>query len=472
VLERGYSSDHATWPTRYLRILVFIDLVCALAAGGVGLGVRFGPGPGTPLGDLALVFSLPVLWLCWLAGSGAYDRRFFGAGSDEYRRVMSAGVSLTAAVAIASYAAKAELARGLVVMTLPLLVLLDLVCRFAMRKRLHTQRARGAHMRRVVAVGHRAGLADLVKELGRSQYHGMQVVAACAPPGGESMINQVPVLGGLDEVVEVVLDAKADAVAVLACPEYDGLALRRLAWQLERTATDMFVAPALLDVAGPRTTIRPIAGLPLLHVDHPDLEGPKRVFKAAFDKVVAGTVLALLGPLMAVVALMIKMHDKGPVLFVQVRTGRDGREFRMLKFRTMVIGADQLKAELAEQNQGHGALFKMRDDPRVTPVGRWLRRYSLDELPQLINVLRGDMSLIGPRPPLPEEVRTYAQDVSRKLVVKPGLTGLWQVSGRSDLPWEEAVRLDIWYVENWSLVLDMQILWKTVHAVISASGAY
>lgn len=447
-----------------------MDVVCALSAGLVGYGLRFGDDFTTLY--LVLACGLPLLWVPWLAGVGAHDGRFFGAGSDEYRKVLNAGVGLTAAVAIVSYATKFQVARGFVVITLPLLTALDLVARYYLRKRLHRLRGRGACMRRVVAVGHRPGAADLIRELGRSTYHGMQIVAVCAPLGGETVLGGVPVLGTLSQVPDVVRRAQADAVAVLACPEFDGIALRRLAWELEKTETEIFVAPALLDVAGTRTTIRPIAGLPLLHVDHPQLEGPTRLFKAIFDKALASAVLLLLGPLMLVIALLIRITNPGPALFVQVRTGRDGREFRMLKFRTMVVGADELKQELVAENLGDGVLFKLKKDPRVTRIGGWLRRYSIDELPQLVNVLRGEMSLIGPRPPLPEEVRQYGQDVFRRLVVKPGLTGLWQVSGRSDLPWDEAVRLDLQYIENWSLVLDMQILWKTVIAVTSGSGAY
>ena len=252
----------------------------------------------------------------------------------------------------------------------------------------------------------------------------------------------------------------------------NGIRLRELAWQLEATGTDMCVAPALLDVAGPRTTIRPVAGLPLLHVDHPELTGAKQAVKAGFDKVVAGLGLLLLSPLFLLIAARIKVHDGGPVFFRQVRVGKDGRRFRVFKFRTMVVDAERQKARLADSNEGAGALFKMRRDPRVTRPGAWLRRWSLDELPQLINVVIGDMSLVGPRPALPAEVARYHDHMRRRLVVKPGITGLWQVNGRSDLSWEDAVRLDLRYVENWSLALDLQILWKTGSAVFRGNGAY
>ena len=280
------------------------------------------------------------------------------------------------------------------------------------------------------------------------------------------------VAGGLDSVTDAVRRLGADTIAVLTCPEIDGARLRELAWDLEKTGTDLCVAPALLDVAGPRTTIRPVAGLPVLHVDHPELVGAKRAVKGLFDKVSAALALALLAPLFVVIALAIRSTDPGPALFRQTRVGKDGRVFTLYKFRTMVMGAEKQKALLMAQNQADGALFKIRRDPRITRAGALLRRWSLDELPQLLNVLRGDMSLVGPRPALPEEAASYGGQMRRRLVVKPGMTGLWQVSGRSDLPWEEAIRLDVRYVENWSFALDLQIIWKTGSAVLYGRGAY
>jgi len=299
------------------------------------------------------------------------------------------------------------------------------------------------------------------------------VVGACL--AGGTMLREiagVPVYGGLGNVTSAVGLVGADTVAVLACPELNGRRLRQLAWQLEETGTDLCVAPAVMDVAGPRTTIRPVAGLPLLHVDHPELAGVRQVIKSTFDKLVAGTALLLLAPFMLCVGLAIRLCDGGPALFRQTRVGKDERLFTVCKFRTMVCDAEERKGALQAQNEGNGLLFKIRDDPRITPLGAWLRRFSLDELPQLWNVLKGDMSLVGPRPALPAEAARYDYYVRRRLAVKPGVTGLWQVNGRSDLPWEEAVRLDVRYVEQWSLALDLQILWKTWSAVVRGSGAY
>jgi exopolysaccharide biosynthesis polyprenyl glycosylphosphotransferase len=307
----------------------------------------------------------------------------------------------------------------------------------------------------------------------------MDIVGVCLPPAlaaGEDAVSEVegvPVLGDFGEAASVVQRSGADSVAVLACPEMDGVALRRLAWQIERDDVELVVAPALMDVTGPRISIRPVAGLPLLHVEHPELDGSRKVLKGLFDRVAALGGLVALSPLLLVVAFLIKVTSAGPVMFRQTRVGRDGREFTVLKFRTMVQDAEARKRDLKDYNEHPGGvLFKMKSDPRITAVGRRLRRYSLDELPQLFNVVRGEMSLVGPRPPLPEEVAQYGGDVYRRLAVKPGMTGLWQVNGRSDLTWEESVRLDLRYVDNWTLALDLQIMWKTWSAVFKGSGAY
>ena len=422
---------------------------------------------------LALSLALPVLWLAALWLAGAYDVRFIGTGSDEFRKVLNAGVSLTAAVAIFSYAINIEVSRGYVVIAVPGITLLDLFARYAARKRLHRRRASGKCLQSVVAIGHELAVADLVTELRRDKYHGLTVVGACvARPSERDEVAGVPVYGGLDDVTAAVKAFGADTVAVLACPEMDGIRLRNLAWELEKTGTDLCVSPALLDVAGPRTTIRPAAGLTLLHVDHPQLDGFRLVLKGLFDRAAAGAALIMLAPLMTVLAAAVWLHDRGPALFTQVRVGKDGHAFRIYKFRTMVVDAEQHRAQLLASNDSDGVLFKLRRDPRVTPVGAQLRRWSIDELPQLFNVFLGHMSLVGPRPALPGEAEKYAEHVRRRLVVKPGLTGLWQVSGRSDLSWEESVRLDLRYVENWSFALDLQIMWKTISVLVRGSGAY
>jgi exopolysaccharide biosynthesis polyprenyl glycosylphosphotransferase len=468
------AQEPVPWTRSYLRWAAFTDGVCGLVAGALALYVRFIGAQGyLPTSYLAFAVALPALWCLAVAMSGGYESRYFGAGSDEFRRVLNAAVGLASCVAIASYAIKIDFARGYFVIALPSVAVFDLVARYRLRKRLHRLRSQGACMQRVVAVGHAPAVADLVATLRREKYNGLNVVGACL--AGRSMLHEidgVPVFGGLGNVSRAVHQLEADTVAVLACPEMSGIRLRELAWELEATGTDLCVAPALIDVAGPRTTIRPVAGLPLLQLDHPELAGGKQMIKTGFDRVAAGLALVLLAPVFVAIAVAIRLDDRGPVFFRQTRVGRDGQTFRLFKFRTMVVDAEQRKRELEALNEGAGVLFKMRRDPRVTKVGAGLRRWSLDELPQLFNVLKGDMSLVGPRPALPPEVARYGDHMRRRLAVKPGITGLWQVSGRSGLSWEEAFRLDLRYVDNWSIMLDLQILWKTLSAVRGGAGAY
>ncbi len=461
----------SVWTRAYLREAAVVDVLCAVVGVFAAAQLRFGDDvTGT---YVALSFLLPVLWMTALWLAGAYDVRFIGSGSDEFRKVLNAGVSLTATVAIFSYAVNLELSRGYVVIALPSVTVLDLVARYGIRKHLHRRRAAGQCLLNMVAVGHELSVANLVTELQRDKYHGLKVVGACVVRPGEcDEVVGVPVYGGLDDVTAAVKAFGADTVAVLACPEMDGVRLRGLAWELEKTGTDLCVSPALLDVAGPRTTIRSTAGLTLLHVDHPQLTGARLVMKGLFDRCVAAVALVLLAPLLTVLAGAIWFSDRGPVLFTQLRVGKGGHEFKIYKFRTMVVDAEQRRAQLLASNDTDGVLFKLRKDPRVTPVGTHLRRWSVDELPQLFNVLLGHMSLVGPRPALPDEAEKYADHVRRRLVVKPGLTGLWQVNGRSDLSWEESVRLDLRYVENWSFTLDLQILWKTISVLVRGFGAY
>lgn len=463
-------SKPPAWTRTYVRQGAVADFAMAAMVGMAAVGLRFGSHPSRRY--LVLSIALPLLWMFAMRVVGGYEMRFLGTGSDEFRKVLNAGVSLTAVLAITSYAVNDELSRIYLVISMPVIVGFDLLARFSLRKRLHRLRTAGQCMSSVVAVGHARAVDELINELRREPYHGLKVVAVCLADGSSvSEVAGVPVVGNFDGTADVVRNVGAGTVAVLSCPEIDGIKLRTLAWELEKTGTDLCVAPALLDVAGPRTTVRPTAGLTLLHVDHPQLSGPRQMLKDLFDRSAAVELVAL-SPLMLALAASIRLYDGGPALFTQIRVGKDGRPFKIYKFRTMVVDAEKRLAELREQNEFDGVLFKIRRDPRVTPVGVRLRKWSLDELPQLFNVLLGEMSLVGPRPALPAEAALYTDHVRRRLVVKPGLTGLWQVSGRSDLSWDESVRLDLRYVENWSLALDLQILWKTIAVMLGGSGAY
>ncbi|HEX4817062.1 MAG TPA: sugar transferase [Nonomuraea sp.] len=465
------SPRTPAWVHAYRLRAVAADACGAGIGAAVAFTGRFGGLTPYVLPYLLVSLALPVAWTCAVALHRAYEPRLIGVGSEEFRRIAQSGVALTAGTAIGSYLTKADLARGYVVLALPLVTFLTLIFRYALRRSLQRRRAAGHCLRRVVAVGHAAAVEELVDLFRRERHHGMEIVAACLPRGAPGRhVAGVPVAGDLSDVPIAVDQCAADTVAVLACPEMDGQALRRLAWRLERTCTELVVAPALMDVAGPRTTIRPVAGMPLLHVEHPELTGARQLVKNVFDRLVAAALLVLLSPLMGGLAIAVRATSPGPALFRQTRVGKDGRLFTILKFRTMRRGSERQKLTLVSDRDG--LLFKIRNDPRITPLGARMRRHSLDELPQLINVVRGHMSLVGPRPPLPEEVARYGDDVRRRLLVRPGLTGLWQVSGRSDLSWEESVRLDLRYVENWSLTLDLQILWKTWSAVARGQGAY
>src|SRR5450755_3173875 len=322
VVARQGAQKPAVWTRAYLRQVVVADGLCALAGGLLALKLRFDGGAEPPSLYLALSLTLPLIWLCIVTLAGGYDSRFIGVGTDEFRRVLNAGVTLTAAVAILSYATKTDIARGYVVVALPSLTALDLVGRFTLRKRLHKLRQLGSCMRKVVVVGHADVVAGLAAMLRRDTYHGLWVVAACvAGPAARDEIEAIPVITGLDNVADVVRRYEADTVAVLSCPEMSGVLLRDLAWELEKTGTDLCVAPALLDVAGPRTTIRPVAGLPLLHMDHPEFSGLRRILKAGFDRAAAGTALLLLAPLFLAITVIIRLSDGGPALFRQIRVG-------------------------------------------------------------------------------------------------------------------------------------------------------
>jgi exopolysaccharide biosynthesis polyprenyl glycosylphosphotransferase len=472
LLEANVVAGSRVWMRRYVASLIALDAFVAVLAAITAYLVRFTDHAGS---YLAFSLALPVLWVGAVGLARAYETPVLGLGSEEFQRVGRAFVGLTAAVGFFSYATKAEVARGYVVLALPMAVTLCLLGRYAARKRLHALRRRGQCMHDVIAVGGEHSVVDLVTQLRQERYSGIRVVGAClaAGRGYQLELLGIPLLGNLDGVADAVKLSGADTVAVTSCADIDPTRLRRIAWELEGTNTDLIVAPGLMEVAGPRLHIRPFTGLPLLHVEEPEFSGARRVVKGGVDKIIAALALLLLAPLLLGIALIIRTTSKGPAIFRQTRIGKDGREFTMLKFRTMVVDAEARRAELVGQNErAEGLLFKIRADPRVTPFGRLLRKLSLDELPQLVNVLSGSMSLVGPRPPLPEEVALYEDDVRRRLLVKPGLTGLWQISGRSDLTWDESVRLDLRYVENWSLTLDLMILWKTAFAVVRSAGAY
>jgi len=475
------EARRAPWERRLVATLVGIDLLAitvalALVAAIGGTLVDTSRWDSAGAGDhLAIALAACLVWVGALAASGAYDARSVGVGSEEYRRVAVGAVRALSAVALATFAFGLPLAAGPVLAVWGIALLTSGIGRQLARKRLHRRRAAGHDSRRVVVVGTPASVRDVVEHLHSAPFAGYTVVGACIPSADPTALGELdtPVLGDPTDLVAALGASGADTVAVADPAALPGAALRRLGWELEGTGIELIVVPAVTEVAGPRIRVRPVAGLPLLHVEAPSLSGTARAVKNGFDRVFALVVGILLVPALIVIAITIRCTSRGPVVFRQTRVGRHGDTFEMLKFRTMIDGAEQhlddVRSLVADPDH---PLFKLPDDPRLTRVGGWLRRHSLDELPQLWNVLTGTMSVVGPRPPLPEEVARYASPAHRRLLVKPGLTGLWQVSGRADLSWDDSVRLDLYYVENWSWVLDALILWRTIPEVVRGRGAY
>jgi exopolysaccharide biosynthesis polyprenyl glycosylphosphotransferase len=331
-------------------------------------------------------------------------------------------------------------------------------------------------MYRLMLLGGPGAVSHLANSLNGSKQAGYLPVAVYTPGSDPAAALdaglRLPVLGNSTDpslILEAIDRCDADAVAISAGVQLHPQVLRHLGWELASRNIGLIMAPAL---AGPRIHTQQVAGLPLIHVTTPTLQGGQRVAKRLFDIVASGLLIVATSPLMVVAATLVKLDSKGPALFKQDRVGIEGKIFKMLKFRSMTVDAEHRLADLQEVNEGSGVLFKMKNDPRVTRVGRILRKFSIDELPQLFNIFSGSMSLVGPRPPLPREVEAYERDVRRRLLVKPGLTGLWQVSGRSNLSWQDSVRLDLYYVENWSLTGDLLILLRTIRVVLRSTGAY
>ncbi|WP_293239397.1 sugar transferase [Mycolicibacterium sp.] len=427
------------------------------------------------------VASLMVVatWMAFLAIYRTRSPRIVGAGIEEYRRVLSATLAVVGLIAIALMVLRPEIARGYLAIALPAGIFGLLVSRSLIRRLVALQRRRGRCLTAVLAVGEVRAVRSLVQSMSREWTYGYSVVGVCltgSKTGGTIDVpgaGVLPILGSEDDVERAILATKADTVALTATGHLGPDGMRELSWRLDALGVDLVVSPGVVDVGGPRLTLRPVAGLPLIHVEKPQYSGSQRFKKRALDFVLATTALILAAPVMIASAIAIKLTSQGPVFYKSERIGRDGLPFEMIKFRTMVVGSDAKLDELTSANDSvGGVLFKMRADPRVTSIGRYLRRYSVDELPQFINVLRGDMSVVGPRPPLRREVDTYDDQVRRRLLVLPGITGLWQVSGRSDLSWEDSVRLDLSYVENWSITNDLVIAAKTVRTILTASGAY
>ncbi|MEV0672720.1 sugar transferase [Mycobacterium sp. NPDC050441] len=475
--------ERTIWQRRYAAELRLTDTLAVCAAVILAQYIRFGTtesAAGTykyfvPGFSAAFV----LVWLTALAGFHTRSPRVIGSGIEEYRRVITASFWTFGAIAIVTLLLKVDVVRGYLAVALPLGIVGLVLSRLFWRGRLARKRSEGGYQTAVLAIGEPEAVQNLANELTRDAVDGFRIVGVgvpgYGPSRGERMVvngGEVPIIGGETQVLESIRTCGADTVAIAGTEHFGVRGIRRLIWDLEPLQVDLIVSTGVMDVALSRLVMRPIAGLPLLHIEKPQYLGAKRFQKRAFDVGFASAALIVTLPILAATAIAIKASSRGPVFYCSERIGIDGMPFSMMKFRTMVRDADKQLARLLTTNESDGLLFKLHDDPRITRVGRLLRRFSIDELPQFLNVLRGEMSVVGPRPPLRREVEAYDCDVLRRLLVKPGVTGLWQVSGRSDLSWERSVRLDLSYVDNWSMIQDALIIAKTLRAVFRHTGAY
>ena len=469
-------TDHARhWSVQYRLLLLCLDLSAIVVAVAVGYGLRFGAleGLASPA-YFALGVVIAAGWAIALQYCGCYEIRHIATGPEELKRTLRASALTLSLLAIGCYVTKTPVARGFVIGVIPLGAVLLLSERTIVRRYVGARRARGEWVYRILAVGTSESVEHLLDITERATGAGLQVTGACVEnaPVGSYLAPGVPVLGGVFDAAACAADIGADVVAVTGA----GLGprgVRELGWALEGSHRGLVMAPALTEIAGSRVHVSPVEGLPLVWLEQPSLARLPRLVKRLLDIGVAAFALLLTLPLLAVTALAIKMTSPGPVFFRQRRLGVNGAEFMIFKFRSMYSDAESRRHELLDLNEqdGGGVLFKIKNDPRVTPVGRWIRKLSIDELPQLLQVLSGTMSLVGPRP-LAADDSGYTGHARRRLLVKPGVTGLWQISGRSQTTWEDAVRFDLYYVENWSLGLDLSILFRTVFAVLGRKGAF
>lgn len=466
------SRREISWTQRYSGKLIYGD-IAIIAVTLIAFWLIFvrdfslvwPSGPTLPYAIPLAVIG--VLWLLCLEGFESRDRHIVGDGVTEYRRVMSATGFLFAVIVSIAFFLRIEISRLILVLAVPAGLLFLLLGRWTWRQWLRKQQSKGRYVYRAVVVGELIKAAHVVRAMRRAREFGYVIVGAITPDGKPASVSDVPVLGRVSETIEAMAAVDADTVILAGSDELDPETMRRLGWSVADRNMNWVVAPALTDVAGPRIHARPVAGLPLVHVDFPRLEGYRRVVKRTFDIVGGALVLIVVSPILLYTAYRIRREGPGPILYRQDRVGRHGDTFSMLKFRSMAVGADdQLKSLLDLQGTGAQPFQKITDDPRITKAGAFMRRHSIDELPQLINVLRGEMSLVGPRPQREEEVKLYNNGTERRLLVKPGMSGLWQVSGRSSLSAEDSIRLDLYYVENWSFAQDIQILFRTFKAVL------
>ena len=463
------------WEHRFREHLLLSDTVTVLSAVAVSAVIEMSGGAATSDAVLRAIL-LAAVWTVLLGTLRTREAALFRKGAEEARTLAVATALSFGVVAMVAVVLGWETQRATILAGLPIGLAGLLLGRLLWRSRLRALRRGGRFASRTLVVGNRADVECAIGALLPAERSGYTVVGATLLDGNarELLVGdaRIPVFGNAITVGTVAAQLSTDTVVLATRPAGDPDFVKRLSWGLEGTAAELVLSNHLPDVTGARLSFSAVDGLPLIRMRLAEYRGLSHIVKRAFDIVIATVVLIPIALLTPVLALLIKLDSPGPTLFLQERVGRDGRTFRMVKFRSMSTDAEIRLADLSAQNEGAGLLFKMKQDPRVTRVGRVLRKLSLDELPQFWNVLIGDMSVVGPRPPLPREVVGYERDVFRRLYVKPGITGLWQVSGRSDLSWEESVRLDLRYVENWSVADDLHIMWRTAKVMVQPNGAY
>ncbi|WNM27801.1 sugar transferase [Demequina capsici] len=458
------------------------DAVMLLIALGVAYGVRFQfddevnvTGPFQP-SYLLVVPAIGLSWWLVLGLARSREPGVLGHGPQELQRLVTGTARTFAVIAVVGFVTQWQVSRIFLFVAFPLGIVLLLAGRSAWRFWIIRRRDAGALQSNVLIVGSATNVEALERRFRAARRAGFRVVGVASVPGHvedwSDLDGRIVRIGELVDPVAQARALNAGAIVVAGNEAMSFRESRQLGWALEGSGIELLVAPSLVDVAGPRVRMAPVAGLPLLSVSSPTFVGAKYVVKAMLDRIGAVLLLLVLSVPMIAIAIAVRATSSGPALFKQERLGLDMRPFQMYKFRSMFVDAESRLKDLLESTDGNGRLFKMKNDPRVTPVGRVLRRFSLDELPQLLNVLKGDMSLVGPRPPLAREAQQWEENVERRQLVKPGMTGLWQVSGRSDLSWEESVRLDLYYADNWTLGGDVLIILRTIYTVLKPRGAY
>ena len=468
--RHAVTHPRRRWRRAFTAIAASGDAVAGGFAAVTALAVT--PHTNSPFFTLMPLVGA-ILWVAWLNFGRAYDWNLFGEGVEEYRRVAVAGLVAVGATGAVGALAELPNLRGLVIELL-LATAMTLVWRRCLRGLLHRRRRSGQGMNRALLVGPTSAVEATAQLVSRTSFHGTKVVGALVPPGDRAPESAlIPEYRRGGDIAGAAESLDADEVVLLRSVDLDSPQMRDLMWTLAERQVGLLIKPVDLHVSGPRLQVRPVDGLPLLHIAHPQISGLARTVKSALDRTLAALGLLVLLPVLLAISGLVVREDRGPVFYKQVRIGANGTPFGMFKFRSMATDADKRLAEVAALNvHSDGVHIAIPNDPRVTRVGRYLRRYSLDELPQLINVLRGEMALVGPRPPLPAEVEAYPDHGWFRMAVRPGLTGLWQIKGaaRHFMSLDDALELDLRYVENWSLAYDWAILWKTLGVVLKGSG--